>query len=127
MFSIKTLALAGAMVGATAFTPLSVSAPQLRFAAPRICTRGAMVRVRSMSGDGTTRPSVESGGTDTLLREKLGYQVWIREKEWKSGSQVPDSWSHPPLGELTPEAPFKFVAANPEELKMAARIDAFDE
>ena len=136
MFAFKTFFLAGAIIGATAFTPVSMSTPELRFATQRICTRSNGM-VRSMAGDGTTtltRQPVESGGSG---REKLGYPVWIREDEWKSGGQDPDSWSPqesatwPPdfglaegafLGTLS-KASFKFVAANPEELKMAARFD----
>ncbi|KAJ1485995.1 hypothetical protein T484DRAFT_3631625 [Baffinella frigidus] len=55
MFSIKTLTLAGAIAGATAFSPVSrsLSAPELRVAAPRMSTRGSPV-TRSMSGDDTT-------------------------------------------------------------------------
>ncbi|KAJ1485998.1 hypothetical protein T484DRAFT_1944408 [Baffinella frigidus] len=71
MFSIKTLALTGAIVGATAFAPVGrgISAPELRVAAPRICTQGSAV-VMSMSGDGTTTLSRPSA-TETLRREKL--------------------------------------------------------
>jgi hypothetical protein len=103
MFSLKLLALVGAIVGATAFAPVSMSTSELHFAAPRICTRGSAV-VRSMSGDGTTTLTRPSGGTQTLLREKLEHSVWIREKEWKSGGQVPDAGSQPPLAE-PPAAP----------------------
>ncbi|KAJ1486000.1 hypothetical protein T484DRAFT_1745836 [Baffinella frigidus] len=73
MFSIKTLVLAAAIVGATAFAPVSrsMSAPELRVAAPRICTRGRAL-TRSMSGDGSTTLAMPpSGATETLLREKL--------------------------------------------------------
>mmetsp|Transcript_7217 Transcript_7217/g.16789 ORF Transcript_7217/g.16789 Transcript_7217/m.16789 type:complete len:175 (-) Transcript_7217:129-653(-) len=80
MFSLKTLALAGAIVGATAFAPVSrsVSAPELHGASPRICTRGsAVVRsMTSMSGEGTTTLTRPSGGTETLLREKLTKQTF---------------------------------------------------
>jgi len=102
MFSLKTLFLAGAIVGATAFAPVSMSTPALRLAAPRICTRGSAT-VRSMAGDGTTTlpmQPVESGGSEALLREKLGSPVWIREDE--SGSQGPDSWSHQESGTWPP-------------------------
>ena len=138
MFSLKTLFLAGVVVGATAFAPMSMSTPELRFATPRICTRGN-VMARSMAGDGTTtltRQPVESGGSEALLREKLGYPVWIREDEWKSGGQGPDSWPHQESGTWPPDfglgegahytfskTSFKFVAADPAELKMAARFD----
>ena len=136
MFSLKTLVLAGAIVGATAFTPVSMSTPGLRFAAPRICTRGSAM-ARSMAGDGTTTLTRQPGGSEAQLREKVGYPVWIREDEWKSGGQGPDSWPHQETATWPPDfglaegphrgalskASFKFVAANPEELKMAARFD----
>ena len=73
MFMIKTFALAGSIVGATAFAPVSgsMSTPKLRVAAPKICTRGSAV-VPSMSGDdGTVTLSRRSIGTKTLFRETL--------------------------------------------------------
>ena len=136
MFSPKTLFLAGAIVGATAFAPASMSTPSLRSAAPRISTRGGGAMVRSMvwnmPADGSTtlrRQPVESGGSEAQLRGEQGYPVWIREDEWKSGSQDPNSWAPqesatwPPdfgLGEGAhlrgdvSQAAFKFVAATPQ-------------
>ena len=72
MFMLKTLALAGSVVGATAFAPVSgsMSAPKLRIAAPKTCTRGSDV-APSMSSDGTVTLSRRSTGTKTLFRETL--------------------------------------------------------
>ena len=67
MFMLKTLALAGAIVGAAAFAPLSrsMSAPDLRVPAPRIYNRGPAM-VRSMPGDLITKLATPSGATETL-------------------------------------------------------------
>jgi len=64
---LKTLALAGAIVGAAAFAPIgrSMSAPELRVPAPRNFNRGSAM-VRSMSGDLTTKLARPSGRTETL-------------------------------------------------------------
>ena len=69
MCSLKTLAIAGSIVGATAFAPASrgMSAPELRSAVPRICTQGSTA-VQSISGEGTTTLQRPSRLTETLLR-----------------------------------------------------------
>ena len=136
MYSLKTLFLAGAVVGATAFAPVTMSAPGLRFATPRICTRGSALH-RSMAGDGTTTLSRQSFVESSPAAREAGYPVWIREDEWKSGGQVADDSRSPQeMGTWPPDfglgegahhtfskTSFKFVAASPEELKMAARFE----
>jgi len=99
MLSLTTLALAGAIVGTSAFAPATMSAPALRSSAPKICTRDSAV-VRSMSGDGTTTLTRPSDGTETFLQNKPEYSSWIREQEWKSGGLAPDSLSHSHLADL---------------------------
>ena len=106
MFMLKTLALAGSIVGATAFAPISgsMSAPKLRVAAPKICTRGSAV-APGMSGDGT----MSDDGTVTLSRRSTGTKTLFRET-------------------LTKDAFKSFDADNSStislnELKMAARFD----
>ncbi|KAJ1485997.1 hypothetical protein T484DRAFT_1745833 [Baffinella frigidus] len=98
MFSLKTLALAAAIVGATAFTPVpsrSVSAPELRVAAPMISSRSRVVR--SMSGDGTTTLPRPSFGTDILLREtkkKATFKNFEPAPQWTppAGTALADCW-----------------------------------
>ena len=88
--------------------------------------------VRSRTGDGTTtltRQAAASGGSEAQLRGEQGYPVWIREDEWKSGGQDPDSWSPQESATWPPDfglaegahlrgdvsqAAFKFVAADPQ-------------